>query len=157
VPKIRAACVRDVDAIVRLLDAPAKEGILLPRDAEDVLEHLQEFFVAEEDGKLLATGALHLYTPQLAEIRSLAVHPGARRRGLGKALVAALEAHAKKLGIDRLFVLTYEVGFFRRLGYREVAKESLPQKIWRVCVHCPRFPRCDETALLKDLACANPS
>ncbi len=148
---IREAKATDAEAIARLIAAEAARGVLLPREREDVLEHLQEFLVAETDEGLAGAGALHIYDETLAEVRSLVVAPAFRGRGVGAALVAALEARAHALGIARVFALTYETRFFARLGYAEVPKESLPQKIWGVCVHCAHFPRCDETAMIKTL------
>ncbi len=150
--RIREARAHDAEAIARLVAAEAARGVLLPRSREDVLEHLQEFVVAEADGALAGAGSLHVYDEALAEVRSLVVAPSFRGRGVGAALVAALEERARALGIGRAFALTYETRFFARLGYREVPKESLPQKIWGVCVHCAHFPHCDETAMLKPLA-----
>lgn len=135
-----------------LLTPFARAGQLLARDRDDLYEHLQEFLLAEVDGRLVGLVALHVYGPDLAELRSLAVADGWQGRGVGRRLVARAEQWARRLGVRRLFALTYTVSFFERCGYRVVARESLPHKVWTVCIHCDHFSRCDEVAVAKDLA-----
>jgi amino-acid N-acetyltransferase len=65
--------------------------------------------------------------------------------------VEACVREAKALGISRLFALTYEVGFFEHVGFRLVDKNMFPQKVWADCLHCPKFPNCDESALVLDI------
>ncbi|RME86707.1 MAG: N-acetyltransferase [Zetaproteobacteria bacterium] len=149
--KVREAAASEAEAIAALIHAEAERGVLLPRDADDVLEHLTSFVVAEEAGELAGAAALHPFTPELAEVRSLVVAERYRGRGVGRLLVQGLEARARRFGIRRIFALTYVPAFFERLGYRRIVKESLPHKVWTVCVHCPKFSCCDEVAVLKDL------
>jgi len=149
--RIRNAETGDVDAIAGLLAPLARREILLPRDRDDIFEHLREFLVAEADGMLAGAASLHVYGENLGEIRSLAVAPDRHGHGIGRALVEGCETLAAALGLARLFALTYVPGFFERLGYRRIAKEALPHKVWTVCVHCPRFARCDEVAVEKTL------
>lgn len=149
---VRPAAAGDVEAIEQLLKPFVQNDILLPRSADDIFQHLQEFLIAEFDGQVVGAVAMHVYGENLGEIRSLAVDPQFQHHGIGRLLVKACESWAAGLGIAQLFALTYVVDFFTRLGYRVVAKEALPYKIWTVCVHCPRFSACDEVAVMKKLS-----
>lgn len=146
---IRPAAAGDVPAICDMIGAFAAKKLLLPRSADEVYEHLQEFIVANYDGNVVGCAAMHVYASNLAEIRSLAVVEAYQGRGIGRLLVGACEKLAAGLGIERLFALTYAPAFFYRLGYERVAKESLPHKIWTVCIHCEKFADCDEIAVEK--------
>ena len=110
-------------------------------------------FVAVDDETGLVAGScsLHIIWENLAEIRSLAVQADRQRTGLGRKLVEACVAEARELGIGRVFTLTYEVEFFRRMGFVMVDKNVFPHKIWVDCLNCPKFPDCDEVALVHDL------
>ncbi len=95
--------------------------------------------------------ALHICWDDLAEIRSLAVREEDRKKGIGAKLVKACLEESRKLGIKRVFALTYEPEFFERLGFRKVDKAGLPHKIWTDCLKCVKFPDCDEVSLVKEL------
>ncbi len=148
---IRPAQAQDVQQIYNLMLPFMQDKTLINRDQDDIFEHLQEFIVAIKDNEVLGVSALHVYDSDLAEIRSLVVSPKAQRMSIGHQLVKACEAMSRKLGISRVFALTYIDKFFLSQGYNVVAKESLPQKIWTVCVHCPKFSHCDEIAVCKSL------
>ncbi|MDX8380577.1 MAG: N-acetyltransferase [Ghiorsea sp.] len=148
---VRLAQVQDVEAIYELMLPFMKDKILIERNQDDIFEHLQEFIIALEGQAILGVAALHIYGSNLAEIRSLVVSPKAQRMSIGHKLVRACEDMGKKLGVSRVFALTYVDKFFLAQGYKIVAKESLPQKVWTVCVHCPKFSHCDEIAVHKEL------
>lgn len=148
---VRQAQVQDVPLIYQLMLPLMLDKTLIMRDEDDIFEHLQEFVVAMKDGELVGVSALHIYGSNLAEIRSLVVSPKAQRLSIGHKLVKACEDMGKKLGVTRMFALTYIDKFFLAQGYEIVAKESLPQKVWTVCVHCPKFSHCDEIAVVKNL------
>ena len=148
---IRAARVEDVDFMHALLAPFAEKEIVLARDKDNICQHLQEFLVAEYDGKLAGVVAVHIYSTILAEIRSLVVAPKYQHHGLGALMVEACEKWVVELGVTQIFALTYVTVFFEKQGYKVVSKESLPHKIWTVCVHCSRFSHCDEVAVLKKL------
>ena len=101
---------------------------------------------------MVGTVALSLYWENLAEVRSLAVHPDFGGRGIGRTLVEACINEARSLGLKQLFALTYQPHFFGRLGFEQVEKSDLPQKIWRDCMKCAKFPDCDELAFLFELS-----
>jgi len=149
---IRAAKVSDVDAIEGLLCPYAQKKIVLKRSKDDIFQHLQEFIVAEYNGLLIGTAALHIYASHIAEVRSLVVSPDYQGMKLGQLLVEGCENRALQLGVDQVFALTYVDQFFLRMGYAVVLKESLPHKVWTVCIHCDKFSACDEVAVVKHLA-----
>ena len=149
---VRMAETDDVGAIHALLQPFADKGIILPRTHDDLYQHLQEIVVAEYDGAVVGTVALHIYGSNLAEIRSLVVQPDHQKKQIGRLLIEAAEQWAAGLGIARIFALTYVPDFFARLGYSQVLKETLPHKVWTVCVHCAKFADCDEVAMEKRLS-----
>jgi len=148
---VRIAEVGDISAMLQLMAPYMANGVLLQRDEDDLCQHVQEFMVAYCDEQLAGLAALHVYTRTLAEIRSLVVTESLRYLGVGALLIEGCERMATDLGIQQVFALTYVDGFFHRLGYHTVAKESLPHKIWTVCIHCPKFSHCDEIAVKKTL------
>jgi len=149
---VRMAETDDVKAMHALLLPYSERKIVLPRTEDSLFQHLQEFVVAEYDGKVVGLAALHVYQANLAEVRSLVVDDAHQGMGIGKLLVEACEKVAAGLGIERLFALTYVEKFFSHLGYSMVPKESLPHKIWTVCIHCEKFSGCDEIAMEKRLS-----
>jgi amino-acid N-acetyltransferase len=149
-PVVRKARAGDVPAMQALVAQFAARGELLPRTLNEFYQQLRDFFVAEVAGQVVGICALSLYWEDLAEVRSLAVQEAHGGRGLGGALVRACIGEAAALGIRRVFALTYRPGFFAKLGFRELDKRELPQKIWKDCFKCARFANCDETALIRD-------
>ncbi len=146
---IRPAAIGDVPAILHLLEIYSAQGNLLPRTMNELYRHLRDFFVVEVDGKLAACGALEIFTEDLGEVRSLVVDDAFKGRGLGKALVERLAEEARAIGLKRLMALTYVPEFFHKLGFKTVSKDTLPEKVWSVCVKCYKFNHCDEIAVLK--------
>jgi amino-acid N-acetyltransferase len=119
---IRRARIADVPEIRRLIDGYVREGILLDKPTVTLYEDIQEFWVAERDidGSLAGCGALHVMWRDLAEVRSVAVDPGWRGRGVGHVIVEKLLATASWLGVRRVFCLTFETRFFGRHGFEPV-------------------------------------
>lgn len=148
---IRNATVDDVEAIYQLLLPYAEQDIILLRDRDNIFQHLQEFLVADDNAKLAGVVCAHIYGENLAEVRSLAVDPACQKHGVGRLLVEACEQWLAGLGVSKVFALTYVTDFFIKQGYHIVSKESLPHKVWTVCVHCSRFADCDEVAVEKSL------
>ena len=149
---IRKARMDDVKEIHAFLLSTAGEGVLLPRSLTQLYSHLRDFFVMHDaDNVLIGCGALSIVWERLAEIRSLQVAPICRRQGGGQLLVQACLNEARELGLNRVFALTYQVAFFESQGFSVVPKDTLPQKVWLDCIHCVKFPDCDETAVLLEL------
>ena len=145
---VRTAGAHDAVAIQSLLAGFGREGLLLSRTLDEIYSHLTDFEVVEGPNGLLGCGSLRIYGPELAEIRSLAVSKEFQGRGLGRRLVASLLAQAGRLEIKRVFALTFQRDFFRKVGFEPIEKEHLPQKIWYDCVGCPHFPDCREEAFI---------
>ena len=150
---IRKARVQDVKRIHGLLLDSSHTGLLIPRSLSDLYGRLRDFTVADaqDGGEILGCCALAIAWEDIAEIRSLAVAQEHHRRGVGQKLVETCLSEAVALGIYKVFTLTYQTRFFARLGFVEVTKDVLPQKVWSDCIHCPKFPDCDETAMVLDL------
>ncbi len=146
---IRKATMRDIPAMLELINEYASQGIMLPRTEFEMAENIRDFTVVAEGGRPVACGALHFYTPIAGEVRSVAVHPDVKRHGIGRALVEALEQEARSCDLESVFAFTYVPDFFRKLGYVEVDRSELPLKAWKDCMRCPKFQCCDELAMIK--------
>ena len=147
----RKAAMRDIPALLRLINSYAAEGIMLPRTEFEISENIRDFTVIYSGPQLLGCGALHFYTPTSGEIRSLAVAPQARKQGVGVFLTKALEIEAINNDLQAIFAFTYVPDFFQKLGFQQVDRGLLPLKVWKDCLSCPKFQCCDETAVLKAL------
>lgn len=137
----------DVRAIHTLLQVYADKGLLLGRSISSLYDQLRDFIVYD-NGAIQGVCSLHISWDNLAEIRSLAVASEVQGQGIGARLVRSCLDEAESLEISQVFVLTYQAGFFRRLGFADKEKHDLPHKIWSDCLHCPKFPDCDEEALM---------
>lgn len=148
---IRPARAADVEAMQELINGHAAEGRMLERTSDFLLEHVRDFFVADDRGRLLGCCALAVLTPDLAEIRSLAVVSEVSGRGVGRALVAACASEARRLGLRRVFALTLVPGFFERCGFTLTSLGRLPEKSSSECPVCPKRFACDEQAMVMHL------
>lgn len=146
--KIRKAKIQDIKKIQKLINEFAKKGEMLPRSLNELYENIRDFFVAEEGNEIKGVCALHILWEDLAEVRSLVVKRDYQKKGIGSDLVKKCLSEAKSFGVKNVFVLTYIPDFFKRLGFTEIDKSKLPQKIWGDCIKCPKFPECDEVALI---------
>jgi amino-acid N-acetyltransferase len=142
---------RDIPALLGLINHYAAQGIMLPRTEFEISENIRDFTVVHAGSQLIGCGALHFYSPTAGEIRSLAVAPQAKGQGVGFFLIEVLEAEANINGLDAIFAFTYVVDFFRKLGFQQVDRGLLPLKVWKDCLSCRKFQCCDEVAVLKAL------
>ena len=149
--KIRKAELTDIKEVQKLINEFAKKEEMIPRSINELYENVRDFFICEDKGKITGVCALHVLWEDLAEVRSLAVKKEHQKMGIGRKLVRSCIADAKALGANRVFVLTYQPVFFRKLGFEDIDKSSLPQKIWGDCIRCPKFPECDEHALILNI------
>lgn len=149
--ELRKANLGDIQAITALVNAYAAQGVMLPRTEFELAEGIRDFTVAYRDATLVGCGALRIYTPQSAEVRSLAVAPDEKGSGIGRLVVEALVAEGGQLGLESLFAFTYVPGFFAKLGFEEVDRGELPLKAWKDCLRCPKFKACDEIAVIRPL------
>jgi len=122
---------------------------MLPRTEFEMVENIRDFDVAIQDGSLVGCAALHFYTADAAEVRSLAVSPAARKSGIGRRLLESLEKEARSAELSYLFAFTYVPDFFAKAGFGQVDRSFLPLKVWKDCLRCPKFQSCDEIAVVK--------
>lgn len=152
---IRKATVHEVPEIRRLLMEFAHQWDVLPRSLAELYSHVRDYFVYREgdDGPLLGIAALHVFWQDLGEIRSLVVAPDQQGQGIGSRLVERCLAEARDLGLNRVFVLTSRMDFFRRFGFKaqDKDKDRLPPIIWAECANCAKYPDCDEIPMVLEL------
>lgn len=129
-PLVRRARTGDVPTIRALVDAYADNRILLSKATVTLYEDVQEFWVAEVDGRVVGCGALHVMWEDLAEVRTLAVDPAYRGRGIGHAILGRLLEAARELGVRRVFCLTFEVDFFRAHGFEVIDGTPVPTDVY---------------------------
>ena len=146
--QVEKAKIPDVPQIHKLINGFADKGQMLARPLSEIYESIRDFFVIREGGEVVACAALHVSWSDLAEIRSVAVAENNQKKGLGARLVAACLKEADELGIKTVFCFTYRPDFFRRHKFVDIEKKELPRKVWTDCFRCPKFPNCDETALI---------
>ena len=133
---VRAALPRDVPQLRDLVEPYAQDRILIAKELVGYYEAVQEFVVAEDAaGRLIGCGALHVMWADLAEIRTLAVHPNWRGRGVGHAMMAMLMDRARTMGLGRVFCLTFEVSFFSRHGFRAIAGTPVDAEVYTQLLH----------------------
>jgi amino-acid N-acetyltransferase len=145
--KIQKAKASDVEAIYRLINMYALQGRLLPRTRESLYENLQAISIATIDDQIVGAASLHILGKDLSEIRSLVVAEEAKGKGVGKMLVQQIVEETKKIEINKLISLTYETTFFEKCGFQVIEKSDMPQKVWKDCINCSKFPSCDEIAM----------
>jgi amino-acid N-acetyltransferase len=148
---IRKAKIEDVKKIQNLINFFAKQDLMLPRSLNELYENLRDFWVVEDNKKIVGCVALHISWDDLAEIKSLTVLKSRQGEGLGKELVNYCLNEARELGAKRIFVLTYKPDYFKKFGFKRIKTSCLPHKIWAECINCCKFPDCQEIALVKQL------
>ena len=145
---IEKATIKDVPQIHQLINCFADKGEMLPRALSEIYENIRDYFVVRQDERVIACAALHVSWADLAEVKSLAVAEDSQQQGIGAWLVEACLKEAKELGIPTVFCLTYQPAFFEKFDFCQVDKMELPRKVWTECYRCPKFPDCDEVALI---------
>jgi amino-acid N-acetyltransferase len=151
VSTVRPAAIGDVPYVHHLLEIYAAQGNLLPRTMSELYRHLRDFFVVEVNGRVAGCGALEIFTESLGEVRSLVVDDAWKGQGFGRMLVQRIIEEARAIGLKRLMALTYVAPFFHKLGFKTVPMDTLPEKVWGICVKCYKYNNCDETAVLLEL------
>lgn len=147
----RKATLRDVPALLHLINGYAAQGIMLPRTEFELSENIRDFTVIQVKDQIAGCGALHFYTPVSGEVRSLAVAPSHKGAGIGRLVVESLESEAVNNHLHSIFAFTYVAHFFYKLGFKAVDRGLLPLKVWKDCLSCPKFDCCDEVAVIKAL------
>ena len=148
---IRRSTIQDIKTIHSLLQEYGNRGELLPRPLSQLYDHVRDFSVYVDDKAESVVGccALQFCWEDLAEIRSLAVHPDHTGKQIGTQLTETALSEAKPFNIKEVFTLTYRPGFFEKFGFVKIERSALPLKIWSDCILCVKFPDCDETAMMK--------
>ncbi len=147
---VRKAKLQDAVHIFELVNSLSGDGTLLRRSYAEICENVRDFSVAEsESGIFLGCGALHLYGPHLAEVRSIVVKPEAKGQGAGGKLLRLLLAEAEEQGVGAVCLFTRISDFFFHFGFRVVDRTTLPDKIYKDCQTCPRLYACDEVAMVR--------
>jgi amino-acid N-acetyltransferase len=149
---LRYAQTVDTKAICSLINYYAERGLMLHRSMESTYNSLREFQVAtDDDGQIVGCVAVDIFWRAVAEVKSLAVAPDMVGQGIGGQLLTAAIEDARRMGVTRLFTLTYEQGFFQRQGFEVIDRHDLPEKVWRECLACSKADACDEIAMLLSL------
>ncbi len=146
--KIEKAKVTDAAQMHQLINYFANRGDMLPRALSELYENIRNYFVARNKNQVIGCIALHVSWVDLAEIKSLAVDEPRQNKGIGSSLVQACLSESKELGIPTVFCLTRRPVFFEKHGFHLIDKMELPHKVWAECYRCPKFPNCDEVALI---------
>ena len=146
--KIDRARIGDVPQMHELINYFADRGEMLARSLSEIYENIRDYFVVRQSERVVACAALHVMWSDLAEIKAVTVAEDWQKQGVGDQLVMACLNEAKELGIPTVFFLTYKPAFFEKRGFSQVDKMELPQKVWTECYRCPKFPNCDEVALI---------
>jgi len=149
--KVEKAKIADVPQIHKLINYFAGKNLMLARPLSELYEHLRDFFIVRKGSVVVGCGALHICWDDLIEIKAVAVTEKQQHAGIGTELVMACLAEAKELGMPTVFCLTYEPAFFAQFGFQQVGLMELPRKVWGECQRCPKYPDCDETAMVLQL------
>jgi amino-acid N-acetyltransferase len=146
--KVEKANIADVPQMHKLINGFADKGQMLARPLSELYESIRDFLVIRDGDTVIACAALHIAWDDLAEIRSVAVAEENQKKGIGAKIITACIKEAEELGIKTVFCFTYRPDFFKKQGFTDIDKMELPRKVWTDCFRCPKFPNCDETALV---------
>ena len=148
---VEKARINDVPQMHQLINYFADRDEMLARSLSEIYESIRDYFVVRQSERVIACAALHVSWADLAEVKSVAVAEDSQQQGIGARLVEACLTEAKGLGIPTVFCLSYRPRFFEKFGFSQVDKMELPRKVWTECYRCPKFPDCDEVALIYNL------
>lgn len=148
--KLYKAKISDIADMQTLVADEVEKGVILFRSEDEIANNIRSYVLAKDGVKLVGYMALHVHSKKLAEVRSLVVHEDYRGKDIGADMVKFAINEAKELDIEEeILSLTYVPEFFKKLGFKEINKESIPDhKIWADCIKCIHFPVCNEVALV---------
>ena len=149
--KVEKAKITDIPQIHKLVNTFAARDKMLARPLSELYEEVRDFFVVRRGDELVGCGAAHVCWADLMEIKALAVDEDQQHKGIGGAIVEACIEEAKRMGVPSIFCLTYEPVFFGKFGFQKVGLMDLPRKVWGECQRCPKYPDCDEIAMILEL------
>jgi amino-acid N-acetyltransferase len=148
--RIHKAHLQDARNIFDLVNSLSGDGTLLQRSYAEICENIRDFTVAEtSEGEFLGCGALHLYGPHLAEVRSIVMKPESKGQGAGGLLLKALVEEAEEHAVLSVCLFTRIPDFFEHFGFRVAERDAMPDKIYKDCQTCPRLYACDEVAMVR--------
>jgi len=149
---IRKAKINDAKQMHSLINYYAAKNLMLSHSLNEIYENIRDFWVYKEGRKIIGCCGPHIVGwENLAEIKSLAVDKRRQKKEIGKNMVDNCLKEAKELNVKNIFVLTYAPNFFKKFGFKKISKRKLPHKVWTECYKCPKFPNCDEEALIKKI------
>ncbi|MDD4855083.1 MAG: N-acetyltransferase [Sulfuricurvum sp.] len=135
-----------------LVEPEIQSGVILYRSDDEIATNIRSYTLAMDGDTLVGFCALHIHSPNLAEVRSMIIDGAYRGQNIGSTLVSKVCAEGRALGLREVLALTYQRAFFERLGFVEIPKETIPEhKIWADCIKCKHFPICNEVSLIKTL------
>ncbi len=147
------ALLSDIEEMQKVVAPYVEDGTILHRTNDEMATNIRSYTLAKDAGKIVGFLALHIHAPDLAEIRSLIIAQTHQNKGIGKDIINQALIEAKQLALKEVLVLTYKWEFFKKLGFVEIPKSSLPDhKIWADCIKCKLFPVCNEVSLIKTIA-----
>ncbi len=146
--RIRTADLTSVESIYKLIKYYAEEGVILERSMDDIRHNISNFLIAVSGDRIIGSITHYDYSPDLKEVRSLAVDKEFQSMGIGKALLGELITSLRSENKARIFTLTYRPDFFEKNGFVQVPKDDFPEKIWKDCANCKDEENCGETAMV---------
>jgi len=149
--EIKKAKIENGVDIYNLINEAAKEYEVLPRALSYIYENIRDFWVVSEKDRVVGSVALHFVWEDLAEIKSLVLDDSFKGNNVGSSLIQEALSEARSYDIKKVFVLTFIPEYFKRHGFKTIDKSELPHKIWAECINCPKFPNCNEEAMIKEL------
>jgi len=149
--EIKKAKIENGVDIYNLINEAAKEYEVLPRALSYIYENIRDFWVVFEKDRVVGSVALHFVWEDLAEIKSLVLDGSFKGNNVGNSLIQEALSEARSYDIKKVFVLTFIPEYFKRYGFKTIDKSELPHKIWAECINCPKFPNCNEEAMIKEL------
>ena len=148
----KKASLLDIPAMQNLVEPEIQSGVILYRSADEIATNIRSYTLAMDGDTLVGFCALHIHSPNLAEVRSMIINSTYRGQNIGSTLVSKVCDEGRGLGLREVLALTYQRAFFERLGFVEIPKETIPEhKIWADCIKCKHFPICNEVSLIKTL------
>jgi len=148
---VEKATIRDVEQMHHLINYFADKDEMLPRPLSEIYENIRDYFVVRHGPQIVGCAALHVMWSDIAEVKSVAINEDYQKQHIGSLLVQACIQEARSIGLPTIFCLTYKPEFFGKFGFYLIDKMELPRKIWTECYRCPKFPDCDEVAMLYHL------
>ncbi|MCG3775632.1 MAG: Amino-acid acetyltransferase [Nitrospira sp.] len=148
---IELAQLKDVPKIHQLISYFADRNEMLHRPLSELYENLRDFYVIRQGDDIIACASLHVVWSDLAEIKAVAVREDFQSQGLGKQLIHHCMEAGKEMGLKSVFVLVIKTAYYEQLGFQQVDVMALPRKVWGECLRCPKFPSCNEVAMVYHL------